>query len=147
MNHRSKPSCDSSETIAGRDRAGAEGPSRPWLPRLAAALRADRQRGAGPQVQQTSNAYRLSLPARALRFLGRLGMASPPPDDHSHAQEQHAEEIKAHQDSLPLDELPLFTIGDNPLGRALANLGKAMKQRESARQTKCPSNFLSKSEN
>lgn len=103
--------------------------------------------GAGPQVQQTSNAYRLSLPARALRLLGRLGMAPPPPDDHSHAQEQHAEEIKAHQDSLPLDELPLFTIGDNPLGRALANLGKAMKQRESARQTESPSNFLSKSEN
>ncbi len=102
--------------------------------------------GVGPQVQQTSNAYRLSLPARAQQLLGRLGMAPPPPDDHSHAQEQHAEEIKAHQDSLPLDELPLFTIGDNPLGRALANLGKAMKQRESARQTESPANFLSKSE-
>ncbi len=102
--------------------------------------------GAGPQVQQTSNAYRLSLPLRALRLLGRLGMAPPPPDDHSHAQEQHAAEITAHQDSLPLDELPLFTIGDNPLGRALASLGKAMKQRESARQTESPSRFLSKSE-
>ncbi len=31
--------------------------------------------GRGPQVQQTSNAYRLSLPARALRLLGRMGMA------------------------------------------------------------------------
>jgi hypothetical protein len=102
--------------------------------------------GAGPQVQQTSNAYRLSLPARAQQLLGRLGMATPPPDDHSHAQEQHAAEITAHQDSLPLDQLPLFTIGDNPLGRALANLGKAMKQRESARQTESPSNLLSKSE-
>jgi hypothetical protein len=102
--------------------------------------------GAGPQVQQTSNAYRLSLPARAQQLLGRLGMAPPPPDDHSHAQEQRAAEITAHQDSLPLDQLPLFTIGDNPLGRALANLGKAMKQRESARQTESPSNLLSKNE-
>lgn len=102
--------------------------------------------GAGPQVQQTSNAYRLSLPARALRLLGRLGMAPPPPDDHSHAQEQYAAEITAHQDSLPLDQLPLFMIGDNPLGGALANLGKAMRQCESARQTESQSNFLSKGE-
>ena len=62
------------------------------------------------------------------------------------SRNQHAVEIKTHQDSLPLDELPLFTIGDNPLGRALANLGKAMKQRESARQTESPSRFLPKSE-
>ena len=79
-------------------------------------------------------------------FSGALAWPLPLPDDHSHAQEQHAAEITAHQDSLPLDQLPLFTIGDNPLGRALANLGKAMKQRESPEQTESPSNLLSKSE-
>lgn len=36
--------------------------------------------GRGPQVQQTSNAYRLSLPERALRLLGRMGIAPPPPE-------------------------------------------------------------------
>lgn len=35
--------------------------------------------GRGPQVQQTSNAYRLSLPQRALQFLGRWGEAPPHP--------------------------------------------------------------------
>lgn len=33
--------------------------------------------GRGPQVQQTSNAYRLSLPARARQFLGRFGVVPP----------------------------------------------------------------------
>jgi hypothetical protein len=102
--------------------------------------------GAGPQVQQTSNAYRLSLPARALRLLGRLGMAPPPPDDHSHAQEARAAEIKAHQDSLPPDELPLFMMGDTPLARSFARLGMLMKQRESAKRTESQARFLSKME-
>lgn len=98
--------------------------------------------GRGPQVQQTSNAYRLSLPARALRLLGRLGMAPPPPDDHSHALEVRAAELQAHKDALAPDELALFEVGDNPLGQALARLGKAMKERESAKQTESPSHFI-----
>ena len=102
--------------------------------------------GAGPQVQQTSNAYRLSLPARALRLLGRLGMAPPPPDDHSHAQEAREAEIKAHQDSLPPDELPLFMMGDTPLARSFARLGMLMKQRESAKRTESQARFVSKME-
>ena len=102
--------------------------------------------GAGPQVQQTSNAYRLSLPARALRLLGRLGMAPPPPDDHSHAQEARAAEIKAHQDSLPPDELPLFMMGDTPLARSFARLGMLVKQRESAKRTESKARSSSKME-
>lgn len=35
--------------------------------------------GRGPQVQQASNAYRLSLPEKARQFLGRFGKASPCP--------------------------------------------------------------------
>ena len=42
--------------------------------------------GRGPQVQQASNAYRLSLPEKALRLLGRFGKAPPPPDDHVASQ-------------------------------------------------------------
>src|SRR5690606_13753295 len=42
--------------------------------------------GRGPQVQQTSNAYRLSLPEKARQFLGRFGKAPPPPADHGQDQ-------------------------------------------------------------
>ena len=91
--------------------------------------------GRGPQVQQASNAYRLSLPEKALRLLGRLGKAPPPPDDHRAAKEARAAELDAYKKSLPLDELALFEAGNNPLGRALAALGKSLQQRESAKQT------------
>lgn len=103
--------------------------------------------GRGPQVQQTSNAYRLSLPARALRLLGRLAKPAPAPDDHSHAQQVRAAELEAHQKSLPLDELPGFLIEDEGLAESLARIGKSlMMKRESARQTESPSSFLSKGE-
>lgn len=98
--------------------------------------------GRGPQVQQTSNAYRLSLPARALRLLGRFGMAPPLPDDHVQAQVDRTAVIDEHRASLALDELALFDVGDNPLGQALARLGKSIKQRESARQTESQSGSI-----
>ena len=91
--------------------------------------------GRGPQLRQTSNAYRLSLPARALRCLGRLMQPSPLPDDVHHAHELRASEIAAHRASLPLDELPLFEVEDDRLGRLLASLGRAVQERESARHT------------
>jgi hypothetical protein len=98
--------------------------------------------GRGPQVQQTSNAYRLSLPARARQFLGRFGMTPPPPDDHVQAEAERMAETEAHRASLPMDELALFDVGDNPLGQALARLARSIKQRESARQTESPSSFI-----
>lgn len=97
--------------------------------------------GRGPQVQQASNAYRLSLPEKALRLLGRFGKAPPPPDDHAAAQAARADELDAYRKALPLDELALFEAGDNPLGRVLAALGKSLQQRESAKQTESPSDF------
>lgn len=97
--------------------------------------------GRGPQVQQASNAYRLSLPEKALRLLGRFGKAPPPPDDHVAAQEARAAELDAYRKSLPLDELALLEAGDNPLGRALAALGKSLQQRESAKQTESQSHL------
>lgn len=91
--------------------------------------------GRGPQVQQTSNAYRLSLPARALRLLGRLGQPAPAPDDHTHAQEARAAELDAHMRTLSLSELPLFVIEDDDLAASLARLGKLVQERESAKRT------------
>ena len=97
--------------------------------------------GRGPQVQQTSNAYRLSLPEKARQFLGRFAKAPPPPDDHTAAQEARAAEVDAYRKALPLDELAPFEAGNNPLGRALAALGKAMQERESAKQTESRSDL------
>ncbi len=97
--------------------------------------------GSGPQVQQASNAYRLSLPEKALRLLGRFGKAPPPPDDHVAAQAARAAELDAYRKALPLDELALFEAGDNPLGPALAALGKMVQKRESDNQTESPSNL------
>ena len=97
--------------------------------------------GRGPQVQQTSNAYRLSLPEKARQFLGRFGKTPPPPDDYSAAQKARAAELGAYRKTLPLDELALFEAGDNPLGRALAALGKVVQKRESDNQTESPSDL------
>ena len=102
--------------------------------------------GRGPQVQQTSNAYRLSLPARAARLLGRWFGAAPIPDDFGHAQEQREAEIAAHAASLTLAELPLFEIEDEALAASLARLGAAIsarKERESAKQPESQSRFNS----
>lgn len=95
--------------------------------------------GSGVQVHQTSNAYRLSLPKRALALLGRYGKASPLPDDFTHAQEMQDQEIERHRESLSLSEKALFDCGDSPIGQALARLGKAMEKRESAKRSESQS--------
>ena len=100
--------------------------------------------GRGPQVQQASNAYRLSLPEKARQFLGRFGKAVPLPDDLAAEQEARAADLDAYRKSLPLDELALFEAGDNPLGRALAALGNAVKKRESDKQTESLSHLYLK---
>lgn len=99
--------------------------------------------GRGVQVQQTSNAYRLSLPARALRLLGRLGLPVPMPDDHAHALEVQKATHEAHLASLSMAELPLVTIHDDALAASLSRLGALIEQRESARRTESQSRFIS----
>ena len=72
--------------------------------------------GRGPQVQQASNAYRLSLPEKARQFLGRFGKAPPPPADHGQDQRAWSEAIDAYKTTLPLDERTQIDAGDSPLG-------------------------------
>ena len=91
--------------------------------------------GPGPQIRQVSNAYRLSLPARAARLLGRWGQEVPLPDDVvQHAHEQQAAQ-SAYRAALPLGELPGFVVDDGPLARALSALGRSVQERESAGRT------------
>lgn len=99
--------------------------------------------GRGPQVKQTSNAYRMSLPKRAHQLLGRWGVAPPLPDDHLQREAERVVILEAHRATLDLDQRALFDVGDNPLGQALARLAKSIKQRESARQTESQPNSIS----
>lgn len=98
--------------------------------------------GRGPQVQQTSNAYRLSLPERARRLLGRLGMSPPPPDDFAHARAARTAELDAHRASLSLAELPLFEIEDSGLAEVLSRLGKLVSERESSQRSESQSSSI-----
>lgn len=97
--------------------------------------------GRGPQVQQTSNAYRMSLPARALRIMGRLFTPAPLPDDFSHAAEQTAEAYKAQVASLSLGAQARHVVEDEGLAEVLARLGSFIEERESAKRSESRSSF------
>lgn len=96
-------------------------------------------KGRGPQVQQTSNAYRLSLPKRAAVMLGRYFSPAPVPDDYSNRQEQQAAEIQADRVGLSeLERTMLDVDADDPLGAALLRMAQGRaerKQREFIKQT------------
>lgn len=102
--------------------------------------------GRGPRVQQTSNAYRMALPARALRLLGRYARPAPAPDDFVHAQEARAAELEGYKAAMTNAEKARFLVEDDGLAGTLARLGAAMdarKERESAKRSESLSRFLS----
>ena len=55
---------------------------------------------------------------------------------------ERAADIEAHRVSLDIEARTLFDVGDNPLGQALARLGKAINLRESVRQTESLSSSI-----
>ena len=84
--------------------------------------------GIGPRYKQTSNVYRLALPAVARRLLGLK--AVPPP-----APVCELERIRAHQvasvamiKALPTDEYAQALVSDPSLSAALARLARAVSQ-------------------
>ncbi|MEM7676155.1 MAG: helix-turn-helix domain-containing protein [Myxococcota bacterium] len=92
--------------------------------------------GRGPQVRQTSNAYKISLPEKARKLLWQGGRDAPVGDDVAHRQQGFARALQDYRQSLSLKELPLFdTRGDNPLDQALSRLGAMVEERESAKRT------------
>lgn len=83
--------------------------------------------GRGPQVKQTSNAYRLLLPKNALQCLGHFGVPFPLPEDIVHSRDVQAIEIRAQLSALSIDDQMAFKFGaTDPIGLALARLKKAM---------------------
>jgi hypothetical protein len=87
--------------------------------------------GRGPQVKQATNAYQLHLPEAARRYLRRPTKPPPIPDDVLQARLDRHEALKGFRASLTLSERALLDVGDNPLGQALARLGRAISERES----------------
>jgi hypothetical protein len=82
--------------------------------------------GRGPQVQQTSNAYRMFLPPTAKRLLGRLFGAPPAPDDFSHCA-RAAQGRDGGAQGQPVDGgTALFAVEDEGRPRP-ARLGAALK--------------------
>lgn len=79
----------------------------------------------GPQVEQTSNAYRLSLPATLA-----ASMTAPLPEDDTHRRQCAAEEARAMIAALPLDEQPAHLTDDPALAAVLARLGRSIMRRE-----------------
>jgi hypothetical protein len=80
--------------------------------------------GKGPQVQQTTNAYRVSLPKRLAAFVTGAEMA-PPPDDVA----AEIRDIKLARDAHYTAD-----TGKPTLGASLAKMGQGVLQRESKNQ-------------
>ncbi len=111
-----------------------------WLRRFETAESAGDR---GPQVKQTSNAYRLSLPAAARALLGRYYSPSPMPDDRAQEDATRAAEAKDALQSIPRDERIEATIEDPAIAGALTKLSRLIgKQRESAKQTESGSSYI-----
>lgn len=91
--------------------------------------------GRGPQVRQVSNAYRLSVPKRALALLGRWSGRPAAPDDDQVARAERAAVEAEHVATLDLAEFAEFKIEDSGLAKALALMAKSIDLRESAKRT------------
>ena len=93
--------------------------------------------GRGPQVKQTSNAYRLLLPRKALQWLGAWGRSIPLPDDFAHATDARRAEMAAYEAPLSELEYVAHIVEDEGLRAVLERMAKARaerKERESAEQ-------------
>ncbi|WP_262300154.1 helix-turn-helix domain-containing protein [Microvirga sesbaniae] len=97
----------------------------------------------GPQVQQTSNAYRLALPAIAKRLLARFTNPAPIPADVEQEAHERAQQVEAMRATLTKREQLALEFGGGEgreaderraLGESLARLWDSIQKRESDKQ-------------
>ena len=81
--------------------------------------------GPGPRWEQTSNAYRPTLPQRILGLLPRRLRAAPLPEDLAHREAERQREVAAMYASLSCAEFARLSAG-GALGSALSRLGAAL---------------------
>ena len=94
--------------------------------------------GEGPAIRQATNAYRLMLPPAALKLIGRLGEAAPPPVDDEDRRAAQIEAGRAMIEALPLWEQGSASTTDKRLAAVLNRLGAAVAGCESAKRTESP---------
>lgn len=86
----------------------------------------DRSGEFAPQVRQTSNAYRLALPPRAVKLLGLFAKAPPVAADLASGHAERAQQSK------------VYTFEDSPLGAAFDRYGALVRKREFTRRSQSP---------
>lgn len=82
--------------------------------------------GKGPQLRQVTNAYRLKLPPKALRFLGLRNQPPPPPVDDQDRRRQADRDFAQAIDALEPEARNRALIGDTPLAAALSSLERGV---------------------
>lgn len=96
-----------------------------------------------PKYQQTSNAYRLLLPQKAIALLGRYAKPSPVSDDFDHAQAQADSEVEDMLSSLSREDRIRTEMGeDSRLAQALISMSLSLKNRGSAKQAESQSKSI-----
>ncbi|MBB5712364.1 helix-turn-helix domain-containing protein [Sphingomonas xinjiangensis] len=91
--------------------------------------------GPGPRWEQTSNAYRLELPARIAQYLPRWMKPAPLPDDDTHRRQAVVEETRVMVEALPSSEFAKLIVGGE-LGKVLSRIGAHLdREREYQKDT------------
>ncbi|MBZ6379081.1 hypothetical protein B5C34_09565 [Pacificimonas flava] len=80
--------------------------------------------GAGPQVRQATNAYRLPRPAAMSRYLDKREEDAPAPDDELVRRETGADELAAMEAGLDAAEFTAVVGPDGSMGEALADMAR-----------------------
>ena len=79
--------------------------------------------GPGPRVRQVSNAYRLSLPARAARLPGAPAYRAAATRRRGAGARGPGRLLSQQKASLPLSELPFAEVEDDGLGQGAGRAG------------------------
>jgi len=92
--------------------------------------------GAGPQVEQISNAYVMMLPRALEPLVDHLMRKAPPPDDAAWSAQQHNNEFKALLDAMSAtDFLQATWTGSDEMGAILARMAASLDQQRESQKT------------
>lgn len=89
--------------------------------------------GAGPQLRQITNAYRVELPALAAKLL-RTAPQAPMPGDERHRRQEARDQRERMIGQLPAWQQPVVRadVDDRSLSEALESLGRAVYAAEAS---------------
>lgn len=100
-----------------------------FLAKVRRFVRIEGAEGPGPRYEQTSNAYRVALPAAAAKLLPRWLKPAPVPEDVLHREQERQEDMQAMLARLTAREFARTVVG-GALGDVLSRLGEALDARD-----------------